>query len=452
MRVTTYGPLFWLQVGYNYASVLIGAALVGRLYLTAPAPFRDQARLAILGAVTPLIVNFVYISRLIPGFHKDYSPLGWALGGAAFAIAIFSYHLLDLMPMARQALVDTMIEGMLVLDTTGRIVDINPVAQAIIGLTPPQAIGRHLRQVWPAGQAVLASQAAGSGEVYLTHASAERCYDVRAAQLTDRRGRVTGSLILLRDITVHKQAEARLQQICLALEARNADLDTFARTAAHDLKRPLSVIVGQSDLAMRHLRTDPDPFLQECLEGIAHTGRRMAHIVDELLFLASVRQQDLTPETVNMADTVTAALRELADMATGLSVQIQQPPSWPQALGHAPWIEQVWINLISNALKYGGRPPRIELGWESMQASAERAMLRFWVRDYGPGLSQTERERLFVPFTRLQPDHAEGSGLGLCIVRSIVEKLGGRVGVEEAPGGGSRFHFDLPAAQGPVKV
>jgi two-component system sensor histidine kinase/response regulator len=119
------------------------------------------------------------------------------------------------------------------------------------------------------------------------------------------------------------------------------------------------------------------------------------------------------------------------------------PETWPAALGYAAWVEEVWTNYISNAIKYGGTPPRIDLG-ATVQPDE---MIRFWVKDNGRGLTPAEQERLFTEFARLQQVRAEGHGLGLSIVRRIVEKLGGTVGVEVTPEQGCEFYFTLPAAE-----
>jgi len=136
------------------------------------------------------------------------------------------------------------------------------------------------------------------------------------------------------------------------------------------------------------------------------------------------------------------AQRRLQYLIEAQNAELIVPVVWPQALGYAPWIEQVWVNYLSNALKYGGRPPRIELGaWE------KDGWITFWVKDNGDGLSTKEQARLFRPFTRIKQIRATGYGLGLSIVRRILEKLGGQVGVESAaePGRGCLFSFTLPA-------
>jgi two-component system, sensor histidine kinase and response regulator len=145
---------------------------------------------------------------------------------------------------------------------------------------------------------------------------------------------------------------------------------------------------------------------------------------------------------LNMTDIIVEVQLGLATMIETYEAQITLPEAWPVALGHAPWVEEVWANYISNAIKYGGRPPQVELG----ATVQEDGMVRFWVRDNGTGLTPAEQDQLFVPYTRLKKTPAKGHGLGLSIVRRIVEKLGGQVGIESEglPGQGSVFSFTLP--------
>ncbi|HDQ72961.1 MAG TPA: response regulator [Chloroflexi bacterium] len=232
-----------------------------------------------------------------------------------------------------------------------------------------------------------------------------------------------------------------LRQRTTQLKARNEELDAFAHTVAHDLKTPLGTIVGFAEtleVAYEEISTE-----DACryLHMIGRSGRRMNRIIDGLLLLAGVRKAEVEMEPLNMGEMVAEVLERLSGMVQNLKAEIHAPETWPVVLGYAPWIEEVWVNYISNALKYGGRPPRVMLGARQL----EDQMTYFWVRDNGKGLSREAQARLFVPFTRLEQGQMEGQGLGLSIVRRIVEKLGGQVSVDSTPGQGSVFGFTLPS-------
>lgn len=232
------------------------------------------------------------------------------------------------------------------------------------------------------------------------------------------------------------------------LEAQNAELDAFAHTVAHDLKNPLAALISASDLLRNDLDQIPVDKRDWFLDIIHQNSRKMSNIIDELLLLASVRKmEEVKLGPLDMAAIVPSALERLSGMIADYQAEITAPDAaaWPAALGYGPWVEEIWVNYISNAIKYGGdasTPPRVEVG-ATLQADGR---VRFWVRDNGRGLTPDEQARLFTQFTRLHQIKAEGHGLGLSIVRRIADKLGGEVGVESEIGRGSVFYFTLPAA------
>jgi two-component system sensor histidine kinase/response regulator len=233
-----------------------------------------------------------------------------------------------------------------------------------------------------------------------------------------------------------------LRRLNADLRSRNEELDAFAHTVAHDLKSPLVNLIGYAELLEEDHGDTLDPEIVTCLQSIAKNGRKMDNIIEELLLLAGLRQtESVDIEAVNMSAILKEVQERLADLVRSHQAEIVMPDSWPPALGYGPWIEEVWANYISNAIKYGGRPPRVELG----ASDVTEGYVRFWVRDNGFGMTDDERARLFQPFTRLDQVRAKGYGLGLSIVRRIMERLAGQVGVESQLGVGSTFSFDLPA-------
>jgi signal transduction histidine kinase len=252
-----------------------------------------------------------------------------------------------------------------------------------------------------------------------------------------------------------------LRQRTSELEARNQDLDAFAHTVAHDLKSPLSHIIGFAEMLEEIRAKMSDEELDRYLHEMVQSGRKMSNIINSLLLLAGVRQIEAEVTLLDMASVVAEAQQRLAFLIEKQRAKVVLPETWPAALGYGPWVEEVWVNYLSNALQYGGRPPCLELGASPPSippaggevlpsipptgGEVKGGMVRFWVRDNGAGISPEEQARLFTPFTRLDQVSTKGHGLGLSIVRRIVEKLGGQVGVESEVGRGSVFSFTLPA-------
>ena len=238
------------------------------------------------------------------------------------------------------------------------------------------------------------------------------------------------------DVTTRRQIEAQLQ-------AHNQELNAFAHTVAHDLKNPLQLLIGYTELLEESADEGDLEEAAALLPTMVRTGHKMDSIIEELLLLSGVRRAKVEPQRLNMTSLLLGAQLRLTNLIEEYKAEIVLPDEWPAALGHGPWVEEVWTNYLSNAIKYGGRPPRVELGAQEMNG-----VVRFWVRDNGSGVDAQARSQLFLPFSQFSRARGEGHGLGLSIVRRIVEKLGGEVGVETEPaeGEGSTFYFTLPAA------
>ncbi len=259
----------------------------------------------------------------------------------------------------------------------------------------------------------------------------------------DAQGQATRMLGVARDVTEQRRTLDLLHAYNAELEARNAELDAYAQTVAHDIKNPLHLVLSAAELLHEvyggQLPEDALAPLQIVLKG----GRKINSITEELLLLSDVRRAEVASQPLDMALIVSEARQRLA-AAVDAEVEIRLPEVWPTALGYAPWVEEVWSNYLHNALKYGGRPLCIELG----STIESKEYVRYWVRDNGVGISTDRQATLFNSFDRAVYPRRSGHGLGLSIVKRIVEKLGGEIGVQSSgvPGEGSIFSFTLPAA------
>ncbi|MBN1138195.1 MAG: HAMP domain-containing histidine kinase, partial [Anaerolineae bacterium] len=229
----------------------------------------------------------------------------------------------------------------------------------------------------------------------------------------------------------------------------------FAHTVAHDLTSSLSFIVGVADLLETDRFTMTGEDVGRWLEAVERKGIKMSRVTDAMLLLATVRKGQVPVGPVEMGGIVAEACQRLAPMIQECQAEIVTPSSWPAALGYGPWLEEVWLNLIDNAIKHGGRPPRVELGYSLLAldgtdltgpAAGQPEIVRFWVQDNGPGLKPEQQAHLFEPLAQAPGVQEMGHGLGLSIVRRIVERLGGQVAVDMAgaAGHGAVFSFTLP--------
>lgn len=416
-----FGPWFWVHIASSWLATAGGAVLVALEFARSPRPIRRLSLWLVVAAVAPLAVNVTYAG----GVHaagKLYTPLSFSVSALAFGYGMIRYRLLDLRPATRSALVERVSEGIVVLDPEGRVVDANG---AFVALAPEAGPGR------PLAGPLAALETGAEGEVSLSG----RVLEWRA----DAAEHGVARVVVLRDVTARREAENALRRANAELRLRTEELDAFAHTVAHDLKGPLQAISGSAEIAaLPGAAPEAEARRARALGRIGRTVRQMDEALDGLLALARVRHEPLEPRPLAMGDAARRAVEREANALEGAEVTV--PEAWPVAVGHAPWVEAVWANLLANAARHGGR--RIALGWDR---EAAPGLVRFWVDDDGPGVPPEARARVLAPMARLHPER-EGSGLGLSIVARVVDRLGGGVEIADAPLGGARVAFTLPEA------
>jgi PAS domain S-box-containing protein len=378
------------------------------------------------------------------------------------AMALYRHKIERELRESRQWLATTLRsigDGVIATDRHSRIKFMNPVAEALTGWSQAEALGqpyelvfniinRKTRQpvVSPINLALQQNRVVEleDNTLLIAKNGTEIPIDDSAAPIRDDQGRIDGAVLVFRDITERKRAEEKLRQFMQEVQIQNAELNAFAHTAAHDLKTPLNPVIGFAEILVQNHTTMSEAEVVEFLQAIARNARKMSNVIDELLLLAHVRQAEVKVKPLQMGPVVTQVMQRLDYMLEEYQAEVILPPSWPAALGYAAWVEEIWANYISTGLNYGGRPPRLELG----AAAQADGQVRFWVRDNGAGLTSAAQARLFTPFTQLNQIQMDGHGLGLSIVRRIVEKLEGQVGVESdgLAGSGALFYFTLPGA------
>ncbi len=291
--VLKHGLFFWIYISYSYLVLMLGALALLRTILHTSGLQRSQAALVLVGMLFPWLGNLLYIVQLNPFPNLDLTPIGYSLTGLVGAWGLFRYHLLDIVPVARDKLVDNMRDGVIVLDAQARVVDLNPAAQKWLGNPSIELIGRPAQQVlahYPDLVACGYNTQETQLQIIRSQGETVYYYDALSSPLLERHGRITGWLITLHDVTERKQVELQkaaameaLRQAKEAAEASNRAKSAFLDNISHDLRTPLNSILGFTRLMAR----DPNLTAEqsENLEIVSRDGTRLLALINRVLEL-----------------------------------------------------------------------------------------------------------------------------------------------------------------------
>jgi signal transduction histidine kinase len=241
------------------------------------------------------------------------------------------------------------------------------------------------------------------------------------------------------------------------LEKRNKELDSFGHTVAHDLKNFLTILSMTQISLSSQLNGIKNAKVTKYLNYIKDNSIKMGNLIEDILLLAGItKNKTIELKPLSTEEIIEESLKRLQFLIKEKNAKIHMPQSYPHLVGYPPWIIQMYVNFISNAIKYGGNPekeiePEIWIGFGT-DSNKEHTGIRCWVKDNGAGIKPEIAGLMFKEFNRYDIKRADGHGLGLSIVKLIAEKLGGSVGVESEVGKGSLFYFDLPTSPSKTQV
>lgn len=357
-----------------------------------------------------------------------------------------------------RTLLEGMSEGLVVIDQRGIVQTINPAAERIFGYSPEQLVGQNVHRLMPGSARAmhdrLVAAYADTRESRVMARGRElegqRADGSRfAVEITlnaidiDSQHWVVG---LVRDVSERRRHELQRQEQLAALERSNRELEQFAYVASHDLQEPLRMVGSYMQLIEQRyvgqLDDDADKWIGYAVDG----ANRMKALIEDLLVYSRVNAQNMEPVVINAEAVLQSVLCDLRQALDDNDARVTHDPL-PWIMADPGQLHQVMLNLIGNALKYhhAERPPAIHLS-----ADRHSGRWRISVRDNGIGIEERFHGKVFAIFQRLHGrDEYSGTGVGLAIVRRIVERHGGRIWIESTPGEGSTFFFTMPAADQP---
>ncbi|OHC63159.1 MAG: hypothetical protein A2045_06850 [Rhodocyclales bacterium GWA2_65_20] len=348
-------------------------------------------------------------------------------------------------------------------DRNGRYVGFNKAYEAYFGATIDQLIGktafdispRELAEIYHAKDAELFESGGVQqyeSQVKNTHGEL-RDVIFNKAVFADSQGAIGGLIGAILDITDRKNAEEEIRKLNQELEQRvvertaqlelaNRELEAFSYSISHDLRAPLRHIDGFVRLLEERTEANLDEKSRHYMSTISDSARRMSTLIDDILSFSRMGRREMADTLVDLGALVQEVIRELEAETPGRAIE-WRVAELPVVVGDHAMLRVVLVNLISNALKFTRKCPQAEIGIGCQPGSDAETIV--FVRDNGAGFDMQYANKLFGVFQRLHSsDEFEGTGIGLAIVKRIVERHGGRVWAEGKVDGGATFYFSLP--------
>jgi light-regulated signal transduction histidine kinase (bacteriophytochrome) len=237
--------------------------------------------------------------------------------------------------------------------------------------------------------------------------------------------------------------ESRVSDRTKRLELANKDLESFSYSVSHDLRAPLRAVDGFSRILLEDYAGKLDAEGQRVLNVIREGTAKMSRMIDDILQFSRAGRTEITPTPVDMSALVQTAIGDLKAASAGRTINFEIG-ALPIAYGDSGTLQRVWTNLLDNAVKYTGpkSDARIEIG-----ATPGAAETVYFVRDNGVGFDMQYADKLFGVFQRLHGGEFAGTGIGLAIIKRIINRHGGRVWAQGVPNVGATFYFSLPVRE-----
>src|SRR5271157_4667868 len=357
-------------------------------------------------------------------------------------------------------LLEASLDPLVTIGPDGKITDVNAATETVTGVSRQQLIGDNFSNYFTepdkanAGyQRVLAEGMVRDYPLTIRHISGKTT-DVlyNATVYKDEAGRIQGVFAAAHDITERKRAEAEIQQLNAELEGRviqrtaqleaaNKELEAFSYSVSHDLRAPLRAIAGYTNILLEDYEPALDAEGKRVCGVISSESQRMGKLIDDLLTFSRLSRTEKRDSQIDMQAMMQSVFHELTTPESRDRIELQVG-ELPAAMGDPGLIRQVWVNLLSNALKFSSKKERAVIEVGSIQGKDETI---YSVRDNGAGFDMQYAGKLFGVFQRLHSEQEfEGTGVGLAIVQRVILRHGGRVWGEGQVDQGAAFYFALP--------
>lgn len=438
-----YSAWFWIFIAYSLLLIVLSTLILLRQRLTSQHRYRGQITLIIIGSLFPLFGTVFYLTGNSPIPNLNPTPFSFAIASTFFAWSLFRYNFLDIVPVARSLVIEKLEEGVIVVDTQNRVVDINETAVSLLQNEPGATLGKVLtlnHPQWVPLQNILEAEHPTKSELVI----GKTYYELSVTFLAHANGEANGRLITLHNITHRKEAELLLQHAKEAAEAADQAKTNFLTNMSHEIRTPLNAVMGMAEMLRQ---TNLNHHQQEMIEVVTESSNQLMLLINNILDFAKLETGDLklTEQTFDLVDCIEASLESVRQAANAKQLRLgyeieDQTPTW--LIGDPVRLRQIFTNLLENSIKFT-EEGHVDIGISFTQEEG-RLMLHFVVSDSGVGIAPEQVQQLFLPFRQIDSSMTRshgGNGLGLVLCKRLVGLMKGDIYLESTIGQGTAVHF-----------
>lgn len=444
---TVKGPWYWVHILYNYLEALAGLTLFALMYVKSGQRKRMQILMMMMGVLAPFIANIVYLIGNF-SFVLDLTPLGFVLTGYFYIRGIYRFNMLQLVPTALQNVFEHMNDGVLIFDKHQKLSEINPAAMELLKWGDFHADffhhGNELFHDYPEVLKLLGQSKNGECLITIKNLQEEQFLHVKMSRLYDGRNKVTGRILLIRDMTEITINQDRLLKNATQIAEFSNFKDKLFTVVAHDIRDPLAMLVNLTEILEEELEEAKSDSMDVFLE-VSEQVKGTYVMVEKLLDWYRSQNGNLhfSPLVWQASSLVEQALTAMQHRLELKKLQVKLDLNHNLTVfADKEMMDLVFRNLLSNAIKFSPQNGEIRIS-----SRLDDDKVRFVISDDGPGIDDKIAENLFRKVSVLTYEETnieKGSGLGLYLSNDFVKLNNGEIGFDSVLGIGSSFYITLP--------